>query len=107
MDCKEAQRLIPSYLNQELEGKAAEIFLEHIEECAQCKEELCIQYLVLEGTARLEDGKSFDLNKELDNRIKESKKIIKRKKIGTWIIYILEFMAIIAVMFILFLVFYK
>ncbi len=107
MDCKEVQKLIPSYLNDEIEGKIEESFLKHIENCSICKEELCIQYLVMEGTARLETGNSFDLNMELDNKILSSKKQLKRRKIGTWIIYILEFMAIIAVIFILFLVFYR
>lgn len=107
MECKEAQKLIKSYLNDELEGKTAENFLKHIDECAECKEELCIQYLVMEGRVRLEDGNSFDLNKELEIKIDNTKKVLKRRKIGTWIIYILEFMAIIAIMFILFLVFYR
>lgn len=107
MDCKETQKLIGAFLNDELEGKKADNFLKHIEECPICKEELCIQYLVVEGTVRLEEGSSFDLNKELDNKILNFKKTIKHKKIGTWIIYILEFMAILAVMFILFLVFYR
>lgn len=107
MECKEVQKLIPAYLNEELEGKIEENFLKHIENCKICKEELCIQYLVIEGTARLETGNSFDLNTELNNKIISSKKMLKRKKIGTWIIYILEFTTIIAVMFILFLVFYR
>ena len=107
MDCKEAQKLISAYLSEELDGKTEEAFLNHIEECAICKEELCIQYLVEEGTARLEDGSSFDLNRELESKIAESRKRIKHRKIGTWIIYVLEFTAIIAVMFILFLVFYR
>lgn len=107
MDCKETQKLIGAYLDDELEGKSAEAFLKHIDECPVCKEELCIRYLVAEGTVRLEEGSSFDLNKELENKMQNSRRSIKRKKIGTWIIYVLEFMAILAVMFILFLVFYK
>ncbi len=107
MECKETQKLIKSYLNDELEGRTAEAFLRHIEQCEECKEELCIQYLVMEGRARLEDGNSFNLNKELELKIENSKKILKRRKIGTWVIYVLEFMAIIAIMFILFLVFYR
>jgi len=107
MNCKEMQRLIPAYLSGELDIKAQETFLQHIEVCPECKEELCIQFLVEEGTARLEDGGSFDLNRELDHKIMESKRMIKRNKIGTWTIYVLEFVAIVAVMFILFLVFMR
>ena len=80
MDCKEAQKLIPAYLSEELDGKTEEAFLNHIEECAICKEELCIQYLVEEGTARLEDGSSFDLNRELESKIAELNDTIKANR---------------------------
>ncbi len=62
MDCKEVQKNIAAFLNGELQGKDAERFLNHIENCEECKEELSIQYLVREGTARLEGGGSFDLS---------------------------------------------
>ena len=107
MDCKEIQRMIPAYLNDELEGKTAELFLQHMDTCPVCKEELCIQFLVEVGTARLEDGGSFDLNRELELNIASAKKKLKHKKTATWTIYSLEFLAIVAVMFILFLVFMR
>lgn len=105
MDCKEVQKNIPAFLNGELTGKEAERFLNHIEECEECKEELSIQYLVLEGTARLENGGNFDLSNDLDVLIENSYLTIKKRRRAAFIVYSLEFFALIAVIFILVLVF--
>lgn len=105
MDCKEVQRNIMAFLEEELHGKSAETFLDHISQCAECKEELSIQYLVREGTARLEEGGSFDLSKDLDIMIEQSYKSIKKQRLAAIAIYSMEFFAILAVIFILVLVF--
>ncbi len=105
MDCKEVQKNIAAFLDGELDGRSAEKFLNHISECSECKEELSIQYLVREGTARLEEGGSFDLSKDLDELILHSYKSIKNQRLAAAFIYSMEFLAIIAVIFILVLVF--
>lgn len=105
MDCKDFIGLIPNFLSDELNSRKMKVFLAHMNECEECKEELRIQYLVTEGTVRLEEGDSFDLNKELDHKIEMSMKNIKKKRIINILIYCLEAIGIIAVVFILFLVF--
>lgn len=107
MDCKEVQKSIAAFLNGELQGRDAEQFLNHIQECEECKEELSIQYLVREGTARLEGGGSFDLSKDLDVLIENSYISIKKKRRAAFIVYSLEFVALVAVIFILVLVFMR
>ena len=52
-------------------------FSEHMEQCENCKEELVIQFLVTEGVQRLEDGSAFDLQRELDQRMNETKRKIR------------------------------
>ena len=105
MDCKEVQKNITAFLDDELDGRSSESFLGHIKECPECREELSIQYLVREGTARLEEGGSFDLNKDLEDLITSSSQKIQNRRIAAFCI--LEFIAIIAVIFILVLVFYS
>ena len=105
MDCKEVQRNITTFLDGELHGKSAETFLNHISQCPECKEELSIQYLVREGTARLEEGGSFDLSKDLDILIEQSYRSIRNQRLAAIAIYSMEFIAILAVIFILVLVF--
>ena len=106
MDCKDFQAKIPLFLEDKLNRKEAKGFFTHMDECEVCKEELRIQYLVTEGSVRLEEGDSFDLNKELDVKIAQTAKKIKNRAIGNTILYILEAIGIVAVIFILILVFF-
>lgn len=65
MNCKEAEKRIPSFLQDDLDGSKLEEFVEHVENCSECKEELSIQFLVTEGLERLEEGNNFNLQEEL------------------------------------------
>lgn len=107
MDCKDFQDLIPLFLENKINKRQAQSFFEHMNECDECKEEVRIQYLISEGMLRLEEGKGFDLNKELDKKIEDTQKAIKSRTIANSIIYSLEVVAILAVLFILFLVFFR
>lgn len=104
MDCKEVQKNISCYLDGKLNTKQMMRFLDHVENCSDCMEELSIQYLVEEGTARLEEGRGFDLNRELKKKIEDSREEIKRRRKLNMVLYAFEALAIIAVIFILVLV---
>ena len=77
MECKEFERLIPLFIEDSLDYTTLKRFCEHMNGCADCKEELVIQFLVTEGIQRLEDGSAFDLQKELNTRMEEAKKKIR------------------------------
>ena len=80
MTCKEADKLIPSFLDDDLDNQELSEFLDHIDNCPECKEELTIQFLVKVGMRRLEDGNTFNLRDELDNLLKDAKKKLKFRK---------------------------
>ncbi|MBQ8527039.1 MAG: zf-HC2 domain-containing protein [Lachnospiraceae bacterium] len=88
MDCKQIQRLIPAFLKDELKSRELMRFLKHMDECEECKEELTIQYLSSEGILRLEEGQTFDLDRELKEYMIQTEKGIRRRKY-----YILGFIA--------------
>lgn len=77
MNCKEFEKLIPGFIEDKLDYSAMKRFSEHLEQCDNCKEELIIQFLVTEGVQRLEDGRAFDLQKEMDQRLNRIKRKIK------------------------------
>ncbi len=77
MDCKNTEKLIPNFLKGEMETRTARQFLEHIESCPVCREELSIQFLVLVGMERLEEGEAFNLNKELTMRLETAKRHVR------------------------------
>lgn len=65
MKCKEFEELIPKFIEKKLDFVTTKLFMEHMQSCTQCKEELNIQFLVNEGLVRLEEGEAFDLQKEM------------------------------------------
>ncbi len=40
MTCREAERLVTPYIQDKLSGDELEAFLEHLEHCRNCQEEL-------------------------------------------------------------------
>lgn len=104
MDCKEANKMIPSFLNEELHGMELKFFMEHIAGCPECKEELSIQFLVLEGMASLESGNTFDLQNELNRRLEDAKRKLCIRTGFHYFIYGLEILAIITIITIIVLV---
>ncbi|MDD6491166.1 MAG: anti-sigma factor [Firmicutes bacterium] len=90
MTCKEAEKLIPLFLKDELDTDDLREFMEHVDKCEECREELSIQFLVLEGMARLESGNVFDLQNELKARIEETEHILKWRESMQWLLYALE-----------------
>ena len=77
MDCKDEEKMIPVFLQDELDIKVLNQFIEHIDGCPECMEELSIQFLVAEGLERLEAGNNFNLQKALTNRLLDARHQIK------------------------------
>lgn len=77
MDCKEFERRIPGFIEEKLDFSTMKRFIDHMEQCGSCKEELDIQFLVAEGVQRLEDGRAFDLQKELNRRLADARRKIR------------------------------
>lgn len=55
MTCREAESHVMPFIHYELDDETAEEFLEHIDGCAGCREELEIYYTVVEGIRQLDD----------------------------------------------------
>ena len=90
MNCDAAQKLIPEFLDDDLDNQDLADFLDHIDNCPECKEELTIQFLVRVGMQRLEDGNTFNLARELERELADAKKKMHRRKTLVLISYVLE-----------------
>ena len=90
MNCKEAEKNIPFFLQEELSGSELEEFLEHIESCPEGEEELTIQLLVTEGLERLETGNNFNLQDELLIKLTGAEHHIRVHRTLLYILYCLE-----------------
>lgn len=97
MTCKDAERLIPIFIGGELNYHDLEQFVDHIEGCPNCKEEMSIQYLIAEGMVRLEDGAAFDLGRELESLLEVSKSRVRVHKALQYLGIGLELAALITI----------
>ena len=102
MTCKDAEKLISPILDDDLDNRELSEFLNHVDKCPECKEELTIQFLVLVGMKRLEDGNTFNLRNELDNMLITAKKKLRTRRKLFVLSLVLEFMvAVMTIMTIL------
>ena len=83
MDCKTAQSLVIPYINGQLSDEETEDFLDHIENCKECYEELEIHFTIHYALQKLdEDDKvSFNIPKMLKENLRDTKNRIRRRKI--------------------------
>lgn len=96
MTCKEAEKMIPYFLKDDLDTDDLREFMEHMDKCEECREELSIQFLVLEGMARLESGNVFDLQNELKARMVGAEHMLKRRESLQWFLYALDGLVVVA-----------
>lgn len=97
MDCIECKKMIPDFMADTLNYKKLNSFLEHVDICTDCKEEMTIQILISEGMQRLEEGSAFDLQDEITKRMQAAKKKIRVHKILRNVRAIMELLALIAI----------
>jgi len=90
MICKEIEKMIPSFLEDDLDTDDLREFMEHVERCNDCMEELSIQFLVTEGMARLESGNVFDLQNELLERLENAEHTLKVRENMKWLLFMLQ-----------------
>lgn len=76
MKCLEAQGLIMKYVNDELSGPQLESFLEHIDICPDCREELEIYYILTKGMKQLDNDfvDTYNFHEAFEKHLEKSKK---------------------------------
>ncbi|MCM1087679.1 MAG: zf-HC2 domain-containing protein [Muribaculaceae bacterium] len=98
MNCKETEKIVPAFLQDDLDSKTLERFIEHIDGCAECREELTIQFLVSEGLEQLEAGNNFNLQNALQERLGSAKYEIKLHKGLQYTLLCLEVAVMVAIL---------
>ncbi|MCR5320156.1 MAG: zf-HC2 domain-containing protein [Lachnospiraceae bacterium] len=80
MTCKQAVKQIPDFVSGKMSGKQLECFMEHIDSCSECKEELSIQYLIHAGLEDMDRRENYDLQSELEEAFGEARKKVSSRK---------------------------
>lgn len=78
MDCREAQEKIMPFIHEELPDEHLETFMEHMDSCNECKEELEISYSIFWGLRMLQDDAvdSFHIQHSLEEFLKKTRERI-------------------------------
>ncbi len=90
MTCKEAESLVMPYIRHELDVGQMEEFLEHIDGCANCREELEIYYTVEVGIRQLDsdtDTDRYNIKGDMEADIISSKQEIYKARLITILHY--------------------
>lgn len=85
MNCRIAEGMVTRYMNHTLSVSELEAFLDHVENCSSCYDELETYFIVHKAVQQLdgEDGESaLDFREFLEEDIRSSKHYILKKKFG-------------------------
>ncbi|MCR5602417.1 MAG: zf-HC2 domain-containing protein [Lachnospiraceae bacterium] len=85
MKCRDMERYITLFINDKLSGMRMKQFIEHIEECSVCFDEMETNYLLKEALLRLEKEGSYDLHGDLMEKLKNTKRCVEVHEMVTMI----------------------
>lgn len=75
MNCKETQRYMRQFLEDELDADTAREFIMHVRSCKECMDELTIEYLISGGMQELENTDDIDVQMELEKRLASANQV--------------------------------
>lgn len=78
MDCLTFRKNINAYLEDRLSDEELNIFLQHLESCESCREELEINFIVNEGISILDEGdQDYNLSQAYERSLKRRQRYIR------------------------------
>ena len=85
MNCMEAQKLLQPYLNHELSDRQLEAFLDHIESCRDCYEDLELYFAIRETLSDSEETSDESPHQSLKRHLEMSRANLRLRKARTMI----------------------
>ncbi|MDO4339481.1 MAG: zf-HC2 domain-containing protein [Eubacteriales bacterium] len=92
MECSKAEGMVTRYINRTLTLKEQEEFLQHIENCSSCYDELETYFIVQQAMQQLDDEDEetvMDFRRLLEQDLKRSRRDVIRKKVCRCILAVL------------------
>ena len=99
MDCQTAEGMVSSYIEHKLPVNELEEFLDHVQNCSSCYDELETYFIVHEAMQQLDDndsGSVMDFKSLLEQDIRKSRRYIRKKKLGRFSVGVLLCILIVA-----------
>ena len=71
MECKRVMELMTQFINDQLEAEDVQAFLDHIDSCPECREELEVNYSLMTAMKQLDEDTDLSDNyiEELNQKI--------------------------------------
>ena len=89
MDCRTAEGMVNKYIGHALSVNELEEFLEHIENCSSCYDELATYFIVHKAMEQLDEKQEesvLDFKGLLEEDIRKSRRYIRKKKVS-WLMF--------------------
>lgn len=103
MTCKEMEKLVMPYINDDLTDEELQEFLEHMESCPDCREELEIYFTVDVGIRQLDsETGNYNIRGALEAAVEQSRQrlqVVRLIKIARYAVSTLSVMALIITVF--------
>ena len=83
MNCQTAESMVNRYIEHDLSVDELEDFLEHIENCSSCYDELATYFIVHKAMQQLDEKQEdtvLDFKELLEEDIRKSRRYIRKKK---------------------------
>lgn len=80
MTCKEFSSMIPAFMADTLDDNSLLNFLDHLDECKGCREELEIQYLVSKVFDQTDPDEEVNLSRDLPAFIDKEQKLLHKRQ---------------------------
>ncbi|MFR5602392.1 MAG: anti-sigma factor family protein [Lachnospiraceae bacterium] len=97
MTCAEAESMVMPYIRHELQTEELEGFLEHIEHCASCREELEIYYIVDLGIKQLDgDTGTYNIKGAMERSLELCRVKIQRRRFVSIVKYAVNTLCVLA-----------
>jgi predicted anti-sigma-YlaC factor YlaD len=80
MNCNDFSSIVPAFLDDTLDNEELHAFLDHLDECKGCREELEIQYLVNRVFDEKSAGEELNLSKDLPAYINSERELLRKRR---------------------------
>lgn len=103
MDCKRTQELIVPFINGQIsDADEMKAFLEHMEECSECREELEVNYSLMTALRQLDEDTDLsddyvaELNQKMEacylDGLKQKRSCVRRRVLIAVLLFLLLFL---------------
>ena len=99
MECRDFQKTVGPYLSENIDDSELNDFLNHVDQCESCREELELEYIINKGPEIIDSAESnYDITANFRNRLEDENHYIRFRKKFLILRYIMDTLSFWAVL---------